>query len=50
MLAAVKHNPVLKASYERLMGAVKVKMVALVACMYKLLLILNAMIRDVEPW
>jgi transposase len=49
-LVAVKHNPVLKAFYERLLTAGKAKKVALVACMHKLLRILNAMIRDQKPW
>jgi transposase len=49
-LVAVKHNPVLKPFYERLLAAGKVKKVALVACMHKLLRILNAIIRDNKPW
>jgi transposase len=49
-LAAVRYNPVMKAFYERLLGQGKVKKVALVACMHKLLRILNAMIRDGKPW
>lgn len=46
----VRHNPVLKATYERLRDAGKARKVALVACMRKLLVILNAMIRDQNPW
>jgi transposase len=49
-LAAVKHNPVLKQFYQRLIAAGKPKKVALVACMRKLLVILNAMIRDGACW
>jgi hypothetical protein len=49
-LAAVRYNPVIKAFYERLLSQGKVKKVALVACMHKLLRILNAMIRDGKPW
>jgi transposase len=49
-LAAVKHNPVLRRFYERLLGAGKPKKLALVACMHKLLLILNAMLRHRTPW
>lgn len=49
-LVAVRHNPVLKAFYERLLGQGKAKKVALIACMHKLLRILNAMIRDCKPW
>ena len=40
------HNPVIKEFYLRLLSTGKAKKVALVACMRKLLTILNAMIRD----
>ena len=49
-LAAVKHNPVLKQFHQRLIAAGKPKKVALVACMRKLLVILNAMVRDGTCW
>jgi transposase len=49
-LAATKHNPVIRVTYERLVAAGKAKKVALVACMRKLLITLNAMIRDNRPW
>ena len=49
-LVAVRHNPVLRTYYQRLLAAGKCKMVALVAVMRKLLTILNAMIRDQKPW
>jgi transposase len=49
-LAAVRHNRVLKAMYHRLLAAGKLKKVALVGCMRKLLTILNAMLRDGRPW
>jgi len=49
-LVAVRHNPVLRAMYQRLVRAGKLKKVALVACMRKLLTILNAMLRDRRPW
>lgn len=49
-LAAVRHNPVLRAAYERLRRAGKLKKVALVACMRKLLTILNAMVKHQAPW
>jgi transposase len=49
-MSAKKHNPVIRATYERLVGAGKAKKVALVACMRKLLLTLNAMVRDNRPW
>lgn len=44
-LTAVRHNPVIRAHYQRLVAAGKLKKVALVACMHKLLIILNAMAR-----
>lgn len=49
-LVAVKHNPVLAPYYTRLLAAGKPKKVALVACMHKLLLILNALLRQEGPW
>jgi transposase len=49
-LVAVRHNPVLKAFYERLLAAGKAKKVALTACMRKLLTILNAMVKQQTPW
>jgi len=49
-LSGVRHNPVLKAFYTRLRQAGKKPKVALVACMRKLLTILNAMLRDQTPW
>ncbi len=49
-LVATRHNPVIKAFYERLVNAGKPKKVALVACIRKLLTILNAMLRDGQIW
>lgn len=49
-LVAVRHNPVIKAFYDRLLQKGKVKKVALVACMHKLLTILNAMIKKGTDW
>ena len=49
-LVATRHNPVLKGFYERLLKAGKPKKVALVACMRKLLTILNAVLRDHSCW
>jgi transposase len=48
--AALRGNPDLRAFYQRLRAAGKPKKVALVACMHKLLTILNAMVRDQTPW
>lgn len=49
-LVATRHNPVIKAFYQRLLEAGKAKKVALTACMRKLLTILNAMIKHQQPW
>ncbi len=49
-LVAIRHNPVIHDFYERLLANGKLKKVALVACMRKLLVILNAMIRDNKTW
>lgn len=49
-LTATRYNPVIKAFYERLKAAGKLLKVALVACMRKLLTVLNAMVRTGKPW
>lgn len=49
-LVATRFNPVIKEFYERLLSAGKPKKVALVACMRKLLCILNALMRDRAIW
>lgn len=49
-LVASRRNPVLKALYTRLVAAGKAKKVALVACMRKLLTILNAILQSGTPW
>jgi transposase len=49
-LAARRCNTMLKAVYERLVGRGKTQKVALVACMRKLLVALNAMARDRRAW
>jgi len=49
-LVATRYNPVLRSCYQRLLAAGKLKKVALVACMRKLLVILNAMVRDGTAW
>jgi transposase len=49
-LVAMTHNPRLRAFYERLVANGKQKKVALVACMHKLLTILNQMMRTGTPW
>jgi transposase len=47
---ATRDNPRIKAFYERLLAAGKVKKVALTACMPKFLTILNAMLKPRTPW
>ena len=49
-LVAIKHNPAIKVFHSRLIAAGKPKKVAIVACMRKLLTILNAMLRDQALW
>lgn len=49
-LVATRHNPVLRAFYQRLCDAGKPKKVALTACMRKLLIILNSMIKNHRTW
>ena len=49
-LVAIRHNPVIKVFHSRLVAAGKPKKVAIVACMRKLLTILNAMLRDQALW
>jgi transposase len=48
--AATRHNPVIKAYYDRLIANGKAPKVALVACMRKLIVILNTMIARGEKW
>ena len=47
---AIRCNPVIRAFYERLKSRGKPHKVALVACMRKMLTILNAMVRESTPW
>lgn len=49
-LTAARHNPVIKTFYDRLRAAGKLPKVALVACMRKLLTIVNAMVRTGSHW
>lgn len=49
-LSGIQHNPVLKSQYERLVKRGKQKKVAITACMRKMLTILNAMMRDQQPF
>jgi transposase len=49
-LVATRVNPVIRAFYEHLLAQGKEKKVALTACMRKLLVILNSMIRNQQSW
>jgi transposase len=50
MGAATRHNPVLKAYYQRLRAKGKEAKVALIACMHKLIIILNTMLARDQTW
>ncbi len=47
---AIRHNPRIKAFYERLRQTGKPGKVAIVAAMHKLLTILNAMLKSRQTW
>jgi len=49
-LVATRYNPVIRAQYQQLLKRGKLKKVALTACMRKFLTILNAMLRDQQPF
>ena len=50
MMSAMQCNPIFKATYERLVAAGKPKKIAIIACVRKLIVILNSMIRDGVMW
>jgi len=49
-LSAMRYNPPIAEFYQRLLAAGKPKKVAMVACMRKLLTVLNAIMRDGTTW
>jgi transposase len=49
-LVGVRHHPVLRSLYRRLLERGKAKKVALVACMRKLITILNTMLKHRTSW
>jgi transposase len=49
-LVATRHNAVIRNFYNSLIERGKLKKVALTACMHKLLIILNAMVKQKTPW
>jgi len=50
MMSAMRCNPVFKATYQRLVAAGKPKKVAIIACVRKMIVILNSMVRDGVYW
>ncbi len=50
MMSAMQANPVFKATYKRLCAAGKPKKVAIIACIRKMIVILNSMLRDGVMW
>ena len=49
-LTGIRYNPILKTQYDQLVKRGKEKKVAITACMRKMLTILNAMMRDQQPF
>ena len=49
-VVAMRFNPIIKAFYDRLVERGKSKKLALTACVHKMLIILNAMVRDNKAW
>jgi len=50
VVSAIRFNPVIRDLYQRLVAKGKLKKVALVACMHKMITILNAMAKNNTPW
>ena len=49
-VVASRWNPVIRSFYQRLLAAGKTPKLALTACIRKLVLILNAMVKNNQPW
>jgi transposase len=49
-MSSIRHNEYIRNYYAKLRSKGKLKMVAMVACMHKLLICLNAMVRDKKKW
>jgi transposase len=47
---ATRRNPVIQAFYQGLLAKGTLKRVAAITCLRRLLVILNAMMRDQKPW
>ncbi len=50
IITALKHNPIIKDFYERLISKGKIVKVALTACMRKLVVILNSIMKNGTKW
>ena len=50
MLSGIQCNPVFKSTYQRLVSAGKPKKIAIIACVRKMIVILNSMVRDGVMW
>ena len=50
IMSSVQHNPKLRTIYQRFLAAGKMRKVALIACMRKMIIILNAMIKNQTDW
>lgn len=50
MMSAMQSNPVFRATYQRLLAVGKPKKVAIIACIRKMIVILNSMLRDGVMW
>lgn len=50
MLSAIRYNPIIKAFYQKLVAQGKHKKVAIIACMRKMMTILNTMVRNDQEW
>tara|TARA_R110002074_G_scaffold228259_2_gene400038 strand:+ start:247550 stop:247732 length:183 start_codon:yes stop_codon:yes gene_type:complete len=50
MMSAMQCNPVFKAQYRRLVATGKPKKMAIIACIRKMIVILNSMVRDGVYW
>ena len=49
-VVAARFNPVIRTFYQRLLAAGKPKKLALTACMRKLVIIINSMVKNNKPW
>lgn len=50
MMSGIQNNPIFKATYGRLLAAGKSKKTAIIACVRKMVVILNSMVRDGKHW